>query len=155
MSDDALSISPKPDETLFVQKLSLLYTENAKVTAVFWDWRHKLMERSFAVLGGVLLASGWLYHEKELRQFVWITLLVGSIYNITTALLDNVNKRILRGCYKVGHDLEQKIGGGSGTFSRFYPPPTKFTYFWVLQTVYVSLSLALLAATVYAFKNFR
>ena len=38
-----------------------LYEENAKVTAIFWEWRHKVLTHFFGVSGALLAVTGWLY----------------------------------------------------------------------------------------------
>jgi len=51
------------------EQLELLYVENAKVVALFLEWRDKVMNRSFAVTGAVFVAAGWLYQEPQTRPF--------------------------------------------------------------------------------------
>jgi hypothetical protein len=43
------------------ENLNLLYQENAKVAAIFWEWRFKLMASFFAVIAALFALAGWFY----------------------------------------------------------------------------------------------
>src|ERR1700693_3142534 len=126
------------DEQYVTQKLSLLYTENAKVAATFWEWRHKLMDRFFAALVAVFAAAGWLYQRQELRRLLFIPLLLGGIYSIVSFLMDRVNKKILLGCYEIGKELEQQLGPTSGAYGRILERHKSVNYSFLLLILYRS-----------------
>src|SRR5215213_7024900 len=44
--------------------LSLLYQENAKVAAIFWEWRHKVMTNFFTAIVALFALSGWFYQQQ-------------------------------------------------------------------------------------------
>jgi hypothetical protein len=90
--------------------ISLVYVENAKVAATFWEWRSKVMERFFAAMAGVAFAEGWIYARKELHSLLFIPLLLGAIFSIVSLLMDDANRRILLGCYATGKELERQLG---------------------------------------------
>ena len=75
------------------QALSLLYTENAKVAATFWEWRHKVMERFFTAIAGVVVGGWWVYHDKDIRRLLFLVLLFGAIYSAISYLMDRVNRK--------------------------------------------------------------
>ena len=57
-----------------------LYEETAKVTAVFWEWRHKVLTHFFGVSGALLAVTGWLYSASGgLRPWQCVPMLMAAI----------------------------------------------------------------------------
>src|SRR4051794_17591784 len=90
----------------------LLYQENAKVLAIFLEWRHKVMTHWFAVTGAVLGGAGWLYQQPKLHAWLVAPFLMGSLFSVLSALLDRRNVRILKECCLIGGQIELRLATG-------------------------------------------
>jgi len=142
------------DESSAVQKLSLLYTENAKVAATFWEWRHKVMERFFAGLAAIIVASAWLYQRGELRRLLFIPLLIGAAFCVISYFMDRVNKRILLGCYATGKEIEEKLGS-AGAYTRISVQYKRVNYSYFLRMLYLGTAALLLTMSLLAARFVR
>jgi hypothetical protein len=131
--------------------LSLLYQENAKVAAIFWEWRHKVMVSFFAGIAALFALAGWFYQQTELRGLLRPALFIGSILSLVSFFLDRRNANILRDCYRVGKVVESKltkdvaIAGGAIFESIGKSHYTILTYTLTLGAVYVIVGIVLLA----------
>ena len=95
-----------------------IYEENAKVTAIFWEWRHKIMTHFFGAIGAVIALTGWLYQQAGgFRVWHCVPLLVGAVYSYVSYLMDNRHTRILRKCYSIGADIERKVSEDGAIFN--------------------------------------
>lgn len=96
-----------------------VYDQNAKVTAIFWEWRHKTMTHFFGAIGAVVAVSGWLYvqHDKHITIWHCFPLLIGGIYSYVSFLLDSRHTKILRKCYSIGAEIERSLPNGEAIFS--------------------------------------
>ena len=65
------------------ETLKLLYEENAKVAAIFWEWRHKIMVSFFAGIAALFALAGWFYQQQQLRTLVSASLFLGSLLSFT------------------------------------------------------------------------
>lgn len=92
------------------------YGQAAKVAEIFWEWRHKVMTRFFAATAGVLVAAGWFYKEPELRAWMFAPLVVGACFSMISHLLDRANTHVLRDCYRLAREIEDKMIDGGGIF---------------------------------------
>ena len=142
---------PQFNDTITFQALSLLYTENAKVAATFWEWRHKVMVRFFAAIAAIAGVGSWLYGQKELKALVFIPLLIGAGFSVVSFLMDNVNRKILLGCYETGKELERQLAWTLGTFTRLSDHLEEVNYSVFLRWLYlgtasIMLTLCTLAA---------
>ena len=52
--------------------LALVYGENAKIAATFWEWRHKVMTHFFTAFAAIVVLAGWFY--KELKPWLAVPL---------------------------------------------------------------------------------
>jgi hypothetical protein len=138
------------DKQTVAQTLSLLYTENAKVAATFWEWRHKVMERFFTALAGIVVGGWWIYHEGKIRGLLFLPLLFGAMYSAISYLMDRVNRKILLGCYETGKDIEQKLGVGPGAYTRILDKYGTVNYTVFLRILYLCTAGVLLLASVLA-----
>jgi len=85
----------------------ILYEENAKVTAIFWEWRHKVLTHFFGVNGALIAATGWLYHASQnLRRWHCIPLLLAAMYSFISYKIDSRHTLILRRAYCIAADIE-------------------------------------------------
>lgn len=107
------------------EELSTLYTENAKVASVFWEWRHKLLTFFFTAASALFLASAWsLSHlDGNYRYLVAIVPLV-VVWVIADGCkrLEERNGEILRWSYSVGEAIEyewRRTALTGGVFSKF------------------------------------
>lgn len=133
-----------------IQRLSLLYTENAKVATTFWEWRHKIMDRFFTAFAAIVVVGGWMYERKELKRLLYIPLLIGAVYSIVSYLMDEVNKKILLGCYATGKDLEQQLGPSTGAYTRISDQYGRVNYSVFLRALYLSAAVLLLVLSLLA-----
>ncbi len=91
-------------------KLSLLYQENAKVAAVFWEWRNKILTFFSTIIGAVFLLASWLYQQPNFnKQITSAVFFLGAVFVFISLRLDSRNKDILKNCYKVGKNIENKL----------------------------------------------
>jgi|SRR5215216_329234 len=91
-----------------------LYEENAKVTAIFWEWRHKVLTHFFGVSGALIAGTGWLYHASQgLRRWHCFPLLLAAIYSFISYKIDKRHTQILRKSYSIaaGVELEARTKG--------------------------------------------
>ena len=122
--------------------LALLYEENAKVVALFLEWRHKVLNRSFAVTGAVFVAAGWLYQQSDGRGWLPVPFLLGAMFSAISLLLDHRNGRILAECFRIGGDLEKRLIGEPAIYSFIGETRSEpVTYNRVLKISYAALTL--------------
>lgn len=127
------------------ENYSLLYEENSKVACEFWEWRHKIMTRYFAAVTAMMIMAGWFYERPELKKWLFIPFLLGSLFSVISDLMDKVNTKVLRSCYRIGMELEQKISSDGGIFkaieSMHY---RKISYHIILRFMYLSSAVLFL-----------
>jgi hypothetical protein len=138
-------VAPAANDQNVLQKLSLVYGENAKVAATFWEWRHKLMERFFYSTAGIVLGTAWIYKQKELSHLLFVPPLLGCVYCIVSYLMDRVNSKILLGCYKTGKEIEQQLGPVAGAYSVIFDRYERVNYTVFLRALYLSSASLFLA----------
>ena len=138
------------DDQSTIQRLTVLYAENAKVVATFWEWRHKLMERFFAVLGGTVIGGAWIYHEQDLRRILFILPAVAGVYSFVSYLMDQVNRKILLSCYETGKNIEKQLGPVSGAYTILWDRRKSLSYTYILRAFYLSAGALLLVLSVFA-----
>lgn len=126
------------------EKLHLLYQENAKVAAIFWEWRYKLIASCFAVSAALFALAGWFYQQTELRVLLFAPLALGAILCFTLFVLDFRNAAILRECYRIGGELEIDLCG-TGAIFKSIGAPHSVTYTVILRSVYIGVGLVFLA----------
>ena len=90
------------------ETLSLLYQENAKVAAIFWEWRNKIMTYFLTAISSLTVVASWLYQQYPGR-YISAPLLLGSTLSFALYLLDKRNEEILKACYQIGGDVEYKL----------------------------------------------
>ncbi len=100
-----------------LENLRLLYKENGHITRAYLEWRHKVMTRLFLTIAGTLLTSRWMYENPSLHKHMYIPFLLGALFSFFSALMDNVNGRILGDYYILGERLERKMDDGGGTYA--------------------------------------
>jgi hypothetical protein len=124
----------------------LLYEENAKVAAVFWDWRHKVMTFGFAVMSGLVVVTGWLVKHHLSRSLVALPLGIGALLAFGAAALDLRVGQILRMTFTTGSQLEAHIGH-AGFFRSMQPSRPIMSK--VLPVIYGAVGLAFAALSLY------
>ena len=147
-----------PEDTHF-QKLSMLYQENAKVAAIFWEWRNKIITYFSASIAALFTLAGWL-HEQHPGRFISAPLFVGAILCLVLRLLDERNGAILKSTYTCGEDIEKELLktdkgenpisirgtftliGEAHTLSASRMPRRKITYTRTLRWALLLLALA-------------
>lgn len=143
------------------ERLSLLYQENAKVAAIFWEWRNKIITYFFTATVALFALSGWFF-QQQFGRLIFAPLFFGFILSIVSILLDRRNEEILRECYRVGKDIEDELSNKENIenqsskvkkeiFNSIGTAHNKkglhkiFTYTWTLRIAYGVVGLMLLA----------
>ncbi len=123
-------------------KLKLLYEENSKVTHTFWEWRHKIMNRFFVAVSAIFIVSSWMLENNKFQEYIFIPFLFGAIYSIISKKMDDVNTWILKDCYAIGNELENKLGGKNYIFGKIDTEyHSKGSYAKLLSFLYLSSSV--------------
>ena len=91
-----------------------------------------------------------MYERKELKRLLYIPLLIGAVYSIVSYLMDEVNKKILLGCYATGKDLEQQLGPSTGAYTRISDQYGRVNYSVFLRALYLSAAVLLLVLSLLA-----
>jgi hypothetical protein len=126
--------------------VGLLYVENAKVAAIFWEWRHKVISRFFTAVAATAFASGWFYERPQLRPWIFALFLVAAIFSALSFYMDRVNTHILRSCYRIGAELETKFAIEAGTFKAISDIHySRFAHYSIFRIVYLGSAVAFLA----------
>lgn len=137
------------------ERSALLYQENAKVAAIFWEWRYKVMVAFFAGVSGLFALAGWFYQQAELRVLLFAPFALGAVFCLAALALDLRNTAILRECYRIGAELEGKLGSEGAIFKSIGATHyTKITYTVILRLVYVGVGLLLAALMYRAYDRF-
>jgi hypothetical protein len=139
--------------------LRLLYEENGRVAATFFEWRHKVILLCSTVLTLSFGAVSWMFDERLGGIVMAIPLLFGSLVAAACRQFDRRNGRILHDCFEAGADLEAALSAPSagssrpnGIYTRMvetrknpkpYDPP-KHTYGRALWRGYAAISFLLL-----------
>jgi hypothetical protein len=134
------------------EPIGLLYQETAKVAAIFWEWRHKVMTMCFTGIGALFVVAGWLY-QQGFSRLIAAALLFGSILSFVSLLLDLRTGEILRECYRVGESLELELRHNkAGIFNSIRKAHTGkgFTFTRGLQIAYFIVGGLLLVLSIIA-----
>jgi len=131
--------------------LIAIYEENGRVSQTFWEWRHKVMTRFFAGIAGIVVAAGWMFDKApQLRPRIFVLLAIGSAFCFISYVLDRVNMKILRNCYKVGKSLEEKLSSQSGAYKCIHDNYSRVQYHHTLRVMYIGAGILLLGVSVWA-----
>jgi hypothetical protein len=125
----------------------ILYSENAKVAAIFWDWRHKVLAAFAASFSGVVFVVGWLFQTHQGKPGWWLPIPVGlgSLLAFACYRLDKANMTVLGCCYEVGRELEKRIlSDSSGIFRKIAERPTQVRFSQVFSIIYKGSAILLL-----------
>jgi hypothetical protein len=133
------------------EDLATKYLENAKVAAVFFEWRHKLMTFTFAVTSALLVAFGWLLDHRASKWVAASPLFLAAAVSLAAVPITIRHGGILLDCYKRGENLETADGGTPGAYAdlrksrtaRFQPSMTT-----VLTALYGLIGVSVLALAV-------
>lgn len=127
-----------------------IYEETAKVAAIFWEWRHKIMTHYFAGMAALIALIGWLYQQAGgIRMWLCAPLLLGAIFSFISYSLDKRNKSILEECYRIGKDLDYHSHKGGGIFSFLNDlHSTSGSYTQILKVLYLASTVLLLALSI-------
>ncbi len=141
------------------ESLRLLYVENAKMTHVFFEWRHKVLTRFFVGVSACLVGARWIFLQPELKAITFIPLLLAAVVAAAAALMDRVNQRILNHCYQTGRDLEVRLADATGVFGNlsrdYFEAGTRKTvsYRVVLEVLYWGTAVAIILFTLVVWRK--
>jgi hypothetical protein len=101
--------------------LTLLYEENGRVAATFWEWRHKVILLFGAMLTTMLVIVSWMY-ERRLGAVIAIPFALGSLVALACRVFDHRNEEIIHQCFRTASAIEEKLklntGIPAGVYSR-------------------------------------
>ena len=129
--------------------LETLYKESGLITRVYLEWRHKVLVRFFLAMAGFLVMARWMFDNEALHEYLFIPFLLAGLMSIVTALMDNVNGRILGDCYKIGESLESSMSKIDGIYrhtNKQYSHPITYTnilriLYWGSGCIFLAISL--------------
>jgi hypothetical protein len=138
----------------------LIYEENGRVAAVFWEWRHKVILLAASTLGGVTAVAAWLY-DRDLRWALFVPFAVGAVILFSCWHFERRIAVVLEQCYHRGLWLEawllahdQRLFGVYTAFAirpegvmRAKKPPRK-SFSLILKWGYPSLAAILSGAAI-------
>lgn len=134
-----------------IESVCLLYSENAKVTVEFWEWRHKVMTRFFAVIAASIAMAGWFYQQSELKHWVFVPFFLAFIFSLLSDMMDRVNTKVLRECYRIGSSLEHKLSSDAGIYNAIQDVHyNRASYHRVLRVMYVGTAFIFAVAAILA-----
>jgi hypothetical protein len=93
------------------ERLSLLYQENARVAAAFWEWQHKTLTIFTAGITALLAIEVWIYNN-DLGGYMAIPPGAAALLSWLCMRFTERNRAILNRTYEVGKALEAKIAKG-------------------------------------------
>jgi hypothetical protein len=132
-------------------EISLLYQENVKIAAIFWEWRHKLITQFVTAMTAIMFVSAWFYERPSLRTWTFSPFLLGAILSMIFLLLEKLNNNVLRTCYKTGNDLEITFSPEGGIFKSFYGiQSSKLSYYKIISFVYIGCATIFISASIFA-----
>jgi hypothetical protein len=132
-------------------RVSLLYQENARLAAAFWDWQHKTLTLFTAGIGALLAIEAWVF-DRHFGRYLAIPLVSASLLSAMCARFAQRNREILNKAYDIGAGLEREIAKGlklsvgptftwlrdsRSTYRRILPP-----VFWVVAGIFLILAIA-------------
>jgi len=131
------------------KNLEVLYKESGLITRVYLEWRHKVLVRFFLAMAGFLIMARWMFDNDALHKYLFIPFLLAGFMSIVTALMDNVNGRVLGDCYRIGEDLEEKMSDIDGIYkhtNKQYTHPITYTnilrfVYWGSGCVFITLAI--------------
>jgi hypothetical protein len=93
------------------ERLSLLYQENARVAAAFWEWQHKTLTIFTAGITALLAIEVWIYNN-DLGRYMAVPLGAAAVLSWLCMRFADRNRAILNRTYEIGKELEAKIAAG-------------------------------------------
>ena len=131
--------------------VAALYTENGSAARAIMDWRHKVVMLYVLTLGASGSCWLWLYDHHREGQFPLIGYAIAFVA-LVLGVMDGTIAAILRECYCVGAEIEQRVlehGGIYAALKRRRQSRRTFTYTRILGALYFGTSaLFFIAATV-------
>jgi hypothetical protein len=145
--------------------LQLVYQENAKVAAAFWEWRHKIILLCAVTVSVILGIASWMYTHQLGGVALSVPFAVGAVIAGMCRVFDRRNGQILDACFRVGADLERRISDAcpdqadtigiyaaiieSRSNTAVFSPPSG-TYSHTLRRAYFALAIFLVATSLAA-----
>jgi hypothetical protein len=93
------------------ERLSLLYQENARVAAAFWEWQHKTLTIFTAGITALLAIEVWIYNN-DFGRYIAIPPGAAALLSWLCMRFTERNRAILNKTYKIGKQLEAEIAEG-------------------------------------------
>ena len=133
------------------ERLSLLYQENARVAAAFWEWQHKTLTIFTAGITALLAIEVWIYNN-DFGRYVAIPSGAAALLSWLCMRFTERNRAILNRTYEIGTQLEAEItegleqpreliftwlGSHQGTYRRILP-----MMFKVAVVVFLAVTIA-------------
>lgn len=103
-------------------RLSLLYQENARVAAAFWEWQHKTLTIFTAGITALLAIEVWIYNN-DFGRYIAIPPGAAALLSWLCMRFTERNRAILNKTYEIGKQLEAEIAEG-------LKPPHELIFTW-------------------------
>lgn len=117
------------DERDRISRLSILYQENARLAATFWEWQHKTLTIFTSGVAAVLAIEAWMFN-RHFGSYLAAPLVAGSLLSALCVLFARRNREILNATYAIGAALEREIKDGLDLDL----PESRAAYEWLLQS---------------------
>jgi hypothetical protein len=93
------------------ERLSLLYQENARVAAAFWEWQHKTLTIFTTGITALLAIEVWIYNN-DFGRYMAIPPSAAAVLSWVCMRFAERNRVILNRTYETGEQLETLISEG-------------------------------------------
>lgn len=107
----ARSVVAHDNRDISFERLSLLYQENARVAAAFWEWQHKTLTIFTAGITALLAIEVWIYNN-DLGRYMAVPPGTAAVLSWLCMRFADRNRAILNTTYAIGKELESKITAG-------------------------------------------
>ena len=81
---------------------------------------------------------------------IFLLLAIGSVFCFISYILDRVNMKILRNCYKVGKALEERLSSEIGAYKCIHDNYARVQYHHTLRVMYLGAGALFLLIAVWS-----
>jgi len=135
-----------------IDRIKLLYEENATQFRFFLTWRQLMLAGYFATMAALALGFKWCISEAH--AYVWACPFVGAWLSAIFWALDHRNLELYQLANRVGSALEKTLGDNlAGHFTAYQArrAPRILRHQVILGTFYIVSGLALLIVGILSF----
>src|SRR4051794_6874268 len=104
-TDSPAKTNPK---LTFGSDVAAIYAENSAVARAIMEWRHKVVMLYVVSVGAAGSCWLWLYEHHGDSKLPLLCYAIGVVAAVL-GVMDGTNSAILKACYSVGHQAEQRV----------------------------------------------